>query len=68
MEWGELEVRDDGVCGTDGYIAPEYQHQLIITQKTDVYSFGILLIQLLTGLDVYDIMISVKEQGDSKGG
>ncbi|XP_015160549.1 non-functional pseudokinase ZED1-like [Solanum tuberosum] len=57
---GELEVRDDGVCGTEGYIAPEYKHQLIITQKTDVYSFGILLIQILTGVDVYDIMIIVK--------
>ncbi|KAG5601318.1 hypothetical protein H5410_032688 [Solanum commersonii] len=54
---GELEVQD-GVCGTIGYVAPEYHQQGIITQKTDVYSFGILLFQLLTGKKVYDIMDS----------
>ncbi|KAH0749071.1 hypothetical protein KY290_028303 [Solanum tuberosum] len=54
---GELELQD-GVCGTIGYVAPEYHQQGIITQKTDVYSFGILLFQLLTGRKVYDIMDS----------
>ncbi|KAH0666075.1 hypothetical protein KY285_027281 [Solanum tuberosum] len=64
---GELELLDhDGVRGTVGYIAPEYKHQLIITQKTDVYSFGILLFQLFTRKDVYDIMkrVDSKERID----
>ncbi|XP_049411567.1 serine/threonine-protein kinase ZRK4-like isoform X1 [Solanum stenotomum] len=64
---GELELLDhDGVRGTVGYIAPEYKHQLTITQKTDVYSFGILLFQLFTGKDVYDIMkrVDSKERID----
>ncbi|KAH0662342.1 hypothetical protein KY284_027273 [Solanum tuberosum] len=64
---GELELLDhNGVRGTVGYIAPEYKHQLIITQKTDVYSFGILLFQLFTGKDVYDIMkrVDSKERID----
>ncbi|XP_015077352.1 non-functional pseudokinase ZED1-like [Solanum pennellii] len=52
---GELELQDEWVRGTIGYIAPEYQQQGIITQKTDVYSFGVLLFQLLTGKDVYGI-------------
>ncbi|WMV34529.1 hypothetical protein MTR67_027914 [Solanum verrucosum] len=64
---GELELLDhDGVRGTVGYIAPEYMHQLTITQKTDVYSFGILLFQLFTGKDLYDIMkrVDSKERID----
>ncbi|XP_049387408.1 serine/threonine-protein kinase ZRK4-like [Solanum stenotomum] len=64
---GELELLDhDGVRGTVGYIAPEYKHQLTITQKTDVYSFGILLFQLFTGKDLYDIMkrVDSKERID----
>ncbi|KAG5601313.1 hypothetical protein H5410_032683 [Solanum commersonii] len=51
---GELELVDD-VRGTVGYIAPEYLQQGIITQKTDVYSFGILLFHLLTGKDMNSI-------------
>ncbi|WMV34531.1 hypothetical protein MTR67_027916 [Solanum verrucosum] len=51
---GELELVDD-VRGTSGYIAPEYLQQGIITQKTNVYSFGILLFQLLTGKDMNSI-------------
>ncbi|WMV34533.1 hypothetical protein MTR67_027918 [Solanum verrucosum] len=51
---GELEVLDDGVSGTRGYIAPEYYQLGIITQKTDVYSFGVLLFQLLTRKGPYD--------------
>ncbi|KAL2611442.1 hypothetical protein R1flu_023134 [Riccia fluitans] len=32
-----------------GYRAPEYNHTKKITQKADVYSFGVLLLELLTG-------------------
>nr|XP_004242002.1 non-functional pseudokinase ZED1 isoform X1 [Solanum lycopersicum]ULP54368.1 SlZRK [Solanum lycopersicum] len=52
---GELEVQDQA-CGTMGYVAPENLASGISTQKTDVYSFGILLLLILTGKDVYDII------------
>jgi len=34
---------------SSGYVAPEYIYAKEFTEKTDVYSFGVLLIELLTG-------------------
>ncbi|CAK9164612.1 unnamed protein product [Ilex paraguariensis] len=52
---GESSV-EDCVVGTTGYGDPEYTITGIITLKTDVYMFGMLLLVLLTGkkpLDPY---------------
>ncbi|XP_010674984.2 receptor-like cytosolic serine/threonine-protein kinase RBK2 isoform X1 [Beta vulgaris subsp. vulgaris] len=35
--------------GTFGYFAPEYFMHGIVDEKTDVYSFGVLLLELITG-------------------
>ncbi|KAG9132936.1 hypothetical protein Leryth_020249 [Lithospermum erythrorhizon] len=37
------------LVGTLGYIPPEYSQTLIATFRGDVYSFGIVLLELLTG-------------------
>ncbi|URE09758.1 STYKc [Musa troglodytarum] len=42
------------VLGTSGYIAPEYAEFGIVSVRTDVYAFGIVLFQLISGRRVLD--------------
>ncbi|KAE8735093.1 hypothetical protein F3Y22_tig00000477pilonHSYRG00460 [Hibiscus syriacus] len=40
------------VLGTLGYLAPEYAENGFVSVRTDVYAFGIVLLQLITGRKV----------------
>ncbi|CAK9158567.1 unnamed protein product, partial [Ilex paraguariensis] len=40
--------------GTFGYFAPEYFMHGIVDEKTDVFSFGVLLLELITGRRALD--------------
>lgn len=42
------------VLGTLGYLAPEYAENGIVSVRTDVYAFGIVLLQLISGRMVID--------------
>ncbi|OIW15963.1 hypothetical protein TanjilG_04498 [Lupinus angustifolius] len=45
---GELETMSN-VVGSFGYIAPEYVQTTRVSEKIDVFSFGVILLELTTG-------------------
>ncbi|XP_062229163.1 putative receptor protein kinase ZmPK1 [Phragmites australis] len=49
------------ICGTRGYIAPEWVSSLPITAKVDVYSFGVVLLELLKGARVSEWVANADE-------
>ncbi|XXG55847.1 hypothetical protein AAC387_Pa03g3417 [Persea americana] len=51
---GDLE-EETRIVGTLGYLAPEYTRTGQITEKADVYAFGVLLMELISGLKAVDM-------------
>ncbi|XP_071708255.1 inactive protein kinase SELMODRAFT_444075-like [Rutidosis leptorrhynchoides] len=49
---------DHFIIGTFGYLAPEYKERGKATTKTDVYAFGVVLLELFTGRSPTDIRLN----------
>ncbi|KAG2717622.1 hypothetical protein I3760_03G184200 [Carya illinoinensis] len=49
------------VMGTFGYVAPEYANSGLLNEKSDIYSFGVLLLEAITGRDPVDYARPVNE-------
>ncbi|GKV42329.1 hypothetical protein SLEP1_g49740 [Rubroshorea leprosula] len=45
----KMEANTDIIIGTCGYIAPEYAQEGVISIKSDLYSFGILMLEIISG-------------------
>ncbi|KAK8958722.1 LysM domain receptor-like kinase 3 [Platanthera guangdongensis] len=50
------------VVGTFGYLAPEYLHDGLATSKSDVFAFGVVLFELISGREAIS-----KEEGMTTG-
>ncbi|CAN1765633.1 Putative proline-rich receptor-like protein kinase PERK11 [Linum perenne] len=49
------------VIGAIGYLAPEYTQAGIITEKADVYAFGVVLLELLCGVKATEFSRSMDQ-------
>ena len=50
------------VMGTYGYCAPEYAMSGKLTLKSDIYCFGVVLLELITGRKAMDVTRKQREQ------
>lgn len=49
--------------GTRGYMAPEFQTSGIVTQKCDVYAFGVVILELLSGMEALRYIVDEESGG-----
>ncbi|KAL1550965.1 non-specific serine/threonine protein kinase [Salvia divinorum] len=55
----------EGVCtgpqGTPGYLDPDYYRSFRLNEKSDIYSFGVVLLELITGMRAVDQTREMRE-------
>lgn len=65
---GESRARSRKVEGTRGYMAPEFQLSGIVTQKCDVYAFGVVMLELVSGDEPLKYLIEEEDENGRGGG
>lgn len=55
------------IVGTQGYIAPEYIADGVVSTKMDIFSFGVVLLELISGKEAVDDEVGVLWMSASSG-
>ncbi|KAL3734098.1 hypothetical protein ACJRO7_023448 [Eucalyptus globulus] len=67
MDRGKVRNSDfSRIRGTRGYMAPEWISNLPITSKVDVYSYWIVMLEMVTGISPMTSVQSLQSGGDAK--
>ncbi|CAK9871250.1 unnamed protein product [Sphagnum jensenii] len=66
MEQGDASQITTDVKGTPGYVDPEYHQSGLLTNKSDVYAFGIVMMEILTAQSHFAITQKVSKAWRSK--
>ncbi|KAI3677481.1 hypothetical protein L6452_36746 [Arctium lappa] len=53
------------IRGTKGYMAPEWAHNLPITAKVDVYSYGVVVLEMVKGIRLPNVIVQGGEEEES---
>ncbi|XP_010413840.1 PREDICTED: protein LYK5 [Camelina sativa] len=65
LDEGDLDLQlTRHVEGTQGYLAPEYVENGVITPKLDVFAFGVVVLELLSGREA--VTIHKKKEGEKE--
>ncbi|KAF8006986.1 hypothetical protein BT93_K1093 [Corymbia citriodora subsp. variegata] len=51
------------LCGTYGYMPPEYVRQGELSAKNDVFAFGMVLLELISGFKPFDLLLDRAKKG-----
>ena len=51
-----------GIRGTKGYVVPEWFRHMPVTAKVDVYSFGILLLELICCRKIFEAEAKAQDE------
>ncbi|PIA33309.1 hypothetical protein AQUCO_04100021v1 [Aquilegia coerulea] len=56
------QLRTRRIAGTFGYMAPEYAVRGLLSAKSDVFSFGVVILEIISGRKNYDSQLDEPEQ------